>query len=187
MKVYTRKGDDGKTHLYGGSRVRKTHPRLEAYGSLDETNSWLGLLRDICEEEWLGQILLRLQSEAFVIGAHLATVKESLRSKLPAVDLQVVSAMETAIDRMDEKLPPLRAFILPGGHPYVSYAHIARTVCRRAERHIAFLVDQDEFIRMHALPFLNRLSDFLFVLSRYLAFKMGVKELEWIPRKSSSD
>ncbi len=184
MKVYTRKGDDGKTHLFGGHRVAKNHLRIEAYGMLDETNSWLGLLRDISEETWLRTLLLRIQNEAFVIGSHLATVKQALRAKLPTADAAIVQAMEEAIDRMDAEMPPLTTFILPGGHPHASYAHIARTVCRRAERATVPLIDDDPFVAEHALPFLNRLSDFLFVLARYILHQRGVKEIPWQPEKS---
>ncbi len=187
MKIYTRKGDDGKTHLLGGRRVPKTHPRIEAYGALDELNSWLGLVRDITDTEWLREVLLRLQNEAFVIGSYLAAVQPALRKKLPPPDAEAVPAMEAAIDRMEADLPPLKTFILPGGHPHVSYAHIARTVCRRAERATAPLADEDDFVAAHALPFLNRLSDFLFVLARHLAHRRGVKEIPWMPSKPPSD
>ncbi len=184
MKVYTRKGDDGKTHLFGGRRVAKNAPRIEAYGAVDETNSWLGLLRDVIEDDGLRELLLRIQQEAFVVGAHLATVKPELREKLPAPDEDIVGAMEAAIDRMDADLPPLKTFILPGGHPHASYAHIARTVCRRAERAAVPLLEDDPWVGRYALPFLNRLSDLLFVLARYLVHRRGQKEIPWQPERS---
>ena len=181
MKVYTKTGDKGTTSLVGGTRVAKNSPRLEAYGTIDELNSYLGMLRSLStielEKEFIDEILI-IQSRLFDIGACLATESEEVyKIKLSGDD---VAYLEKAIDKMSEELPPIRFFILPGGGLANSYAHLARTVCRRAERRI---IDLSETCSINELviTYINRLSDYLFVLSRYFTLKEGGEEAKWIP------
>ena len=180
MKVYTRKGDDGTTTLYGGKRIKKHHLRIEAYGTVDELNAHVGHLRDHCEEERLLEFLLEIQNDLFNIGSHLATVDPNMKKNLPKLTETLITKLEVEIDTYDELLPPMKNFVLPGGHPVVSQAHIARCVCRRAER-ISIELAEDEEIHEHVIPFLNRLSDYLFVLSRKLTHDLGVEEIPWRP------
>jgi cob(I)alamin adenosyltransferase len=180
MKIYTRKGDEGNTSLIGGTRVPKHHLRIETYGTVDELNSWIGLLRDQSIPEVHTNLLLRIQNQLFVIGSHLANDPDASGMKLPKLEDGEVSALEQAMDAMEEQLPEMRNFVLPGGHPVVSHCHIARCVCRRAERWVVHLTETapvDPFI----LKYLNRLSDYLFVLSRKLAQELGAPEIPWRP------
>lgn len=183
MKIYTRKGDEGKTSLFSGQRVAKHHIRIEAYGTVDELNAHVGMIRDqeIPQEE--REELLEMQDRLFTVGALLATDSENEKtsSKLPRLKEEDIERLEQGIDRMEEELPPMRSFVLPGGHPTVSYCHIARCVCRRAERIVEHL-NSEEGTDPLVLRYLNRASDHLFVLSRKLAKTLGAEETPWEPR-----
>lgn len=178
MKIYTKTGDKGTTSLLGGQRVAKYELRIEAYGSVDELNANLGLLRDHLSmlPEQQNQ-LISVQNALFAIGSHLAT-EGTPAFPLPELKETWSTQLEKAMDRMDESLPPLRNFVLPGGHSAVSVAHICRTVCRRAERRVAALGAESE-IPDPVLPYLNRLSDYLFVLSRFAALTLKIEETPW--------
>ncbi len=178
MKIYTRTGDDGTTSLAGGRRIPKHHVRIEAYGSVDELISWTGLLRDSVVNNQVKEILLYIQDQLMKCAAALAWDKENtnLRKILP--DPECVETIESEIDRMDAKLPALNNFILPGGHYLVSYCHIARCVCRRAERAVIRLNNSEETPEI-INRFLNRLSDYLFVLSRLLSLELDIEEIKW--------
>ncbi|MEM1215683.1 MAG: cob(I)yrinic acid a,c-diamide adenosyltransferase [Bacteroidota bacterium] len=182
MKIYTKTGDQGETGLFGGQRVRKDHARIEAYGTLDELNAFVGLLRDSVTDEEVRAQLFAVQNRLFDLGAYLATPpkdgKVALSLGVTAAD---ITTLETAMDTMDAELAPLRNFVLPGGHVVVSYAHLARTVCRRAERLCVRLQDE-VIIDALLLQYLNRLSDYFFVLGRFLAHKLGVAEVNWEKR-----
>lgn len=182
MKIYTKTGDEGKTSLLTGKRVDKFNERLHAYGTTDELNSWIGLLRDETEDKPLKELLIRIQDRLFTLGSHLANENGNDRVKLPQIEESDIERLEKAIDEMNESLSPLRSFILPGGHPKVSHCHIARTVCRRAERHVAVLRQQGEADGI-ILRYLNRLSDYLFVLSRKLSSDLNADEVPWNPSK----
>lgn len=180
MKIYTKKGDDGTTGLLGGTRVPKHHLRIEAYGTVDELNAYLGLLRDLAPHH--AELLLAVQDRLFTLGSHLAVDPEHAgKMSLPTISEEDVTVLETAMDKMEETLEPMRNFILPGGHVIVSHCHVARTICRRAERCVAALNDHQtvEPVIMH---YLNRLSDYLFVLSRRLTVETGAIEMPWKPR-----
>lgn len=189
MKVYTKTGDDGTTGLFGGTRVPKHHIRIDSYGTVDELNSWLGLIRDQKIDENHQQQLIVIQEHLFTVGAILATdpEKEILKNgeerlKITKVGISEIKFLEQAIDEMDGELPQMTHFILPGGHTTVSYCHIARTVCRRAER-IATLLYESEPFDTNVIMFLNRLSDYLFVLARKLSYNLHANEIKWIPKK----
>ena len=178
MKIYTKTGDEGKTSLLGGTRVLKNHIRIAAYGAIDELNAHLGLLRDMSETEERKETLFRIQNQLFVIAAQLAAENERARGFLPDFDEGGTAALETQIDAMETNLEPLKSFILPGGHQVVSFCHIARTVCRRAEREVISLSLEME-VNPAVVKYLNRLSDFLFVLARKYAEELGVEEVKW--------
>jgi cob(I)alamin adenosyltransferase len=181
-KVYTRTGDKGQTSLIGGTRVLKSDIRIEAYGTVDELNSFIGLLRDhIVQHEQHGT-LIKIQNELFVIGSLLAEDKEKNKMKLPELKNDAIVFLEKEIDRMDETLPPMKHFVLPGGHMAVSVAHVCRTVCRRAERRVIELSLNQSGLE-YIIQYLNRLSDYLFVLSRKLAHDLKAEEVPWIPEK----
>jgi cob(I)alamin adenosyltransferase len=189
MKIYTKTGDDGTTGLFGGTRVPKHHIRIDSYGTVDELNSWLGLIRDQDIDQNSKQQLITIQEHLFTVGAILATdpEKEILKNgkqrlKITKVGNEEINFLEVAIDEMDSQLPQMTHFILPGGHTTVSYCHIARTVCRRAER-ISTLLFENEPFDSNVLSFLNRLSDYLFVLARKLSYNLKVNEIKWIPKK----
>jgi cob(I)alamin adenosyltransferase len=191
MKIYTKTGDKGKTSLFGGTRVPKYELRIEAYGTVDELNSYIGLLRDQKIEEHTSNSLLKIQHELFTIGSMLATptAKKTLKSgkerlNIPKISLEQILFLEQEIDRMEKELTPMTHFILPGGHQTVSFCHIARCVCRRAER-LAVQLHEKEPINEHILSYLNRLSDYLFVLARKLSIDNKAKEIPWIPRKEN--
>ena len=180
MKIYTKKGDAGQTSLIGGTRVPKHHLRIESYGTIDELNSWIGLIRDQKIDDHSVRILVEIQEHLFTIGSQLAADPGKSRMKLPSITGEHVSMLEQEIDKMDADLPELTSFILPGGHPVVSYTHIARCICRRAERLVVELNEKqpgDPLI----LSFLNRLSDYLFTLARYLARQFNAAETPWLP------
>lgn len=184
MKIYTKTGDKGTTSLISGRRVSKAHQRIEAYGTVDELNAQLGMLRDQPVNQEKQKELLQIQDRLFVMGSLLADDPEKPMENLPQLYEQDVLALEQAIDRMNDQLPPMRNFILPGGHPSVSAGHIARVVCRRAERACLLLREHDEqHVAPVILQYLNRLSDYLFVLTRYMAQELEVKEVPWIPNK----
>ena len=180
MKIYTRAGDRGTTSLLGGNLVSKDHPRLEAYGTLDELNSWVGFLRDHLEDERIREDLLNIQSLIMTGSSILASEKEIIDVNLPEITEENISLLETRIDDMEAELPVLTSFILPGGHPTVSICHLARVTCRRAERYSVRFVKnsgQTEIL----VKFLNRLSDYLFVLARKIGKNCKVEEILWEP------
>ena len=181
LKIYTKTGDLGETGLFGGERLSKGDLRIETYGTIDELNAHLGLLRDGIRQEELQAEVLQVQTALFTIGSHLAVLSKE-KVTLPDLDPQWVLVMEKAIDRMDGEVPALKHFILPGGHPIVSQAHICRCVCRRAERRVVSLSQRDE-VDPYIIIFLNRLSDYLFILGRKLAVAEGVEEIPWKPQK----
>lgn len=183
MKVYTKTGDAGETSLFGGKRVFKDDLRVEAYGAIDELNAFIGLLADAADGQSDLQQFLRdaLQCRLFDLGAYLAADPEGeFKMDLP-LNIQDLETLEQAMDHMSESLPPLRNFILPGGHPTISACHICRTVCRRAERAVVRLHHHTPLHPL-AIQYLNRLSDYFFVLSRFLALEMGVEEVIWTKR-----
>lgn len=182
MKVYTKKGDQGTTGLIGGTRILKSSLRIEAYGTVDELNSHIGLLRDLAEEEELTAQLLEIQDRLFTLGSHLAADPVKSKMKLPDISSEDVGNLEKWMDKMDEELDPMRFFVLPGGHTTVSFSHIARCVCRRAERIVVDL-NQSEPIDPVIMKYLNRLSDYIFVLSRKLTKDLNADEKPWVPRK----
>lgn len=182
VKIYTKKGDDGTTGLLGGTRVAKHHARIEAYGNVDELNSWIGLLRDELNDTPHAALLLEVQDRLFTLGSHLALDPAHVgKMTLPELREDDLVRLENAIDTMDSKLPPMRNFVLPGGHPVVSHCHIARCVCRRSERSVTFLTEQSEVPGV-ILQYLNRLSDYLFVLSRMVSVEKNAPEMPWKPR-----
>lgn len=180
MKIYTKTGDNGTTSLFSGKRVSKHHIRVEAYGTVDELNAHLGLLRDLITEDDHKKKLHNIQNELFVMGSILATENPKKAAKNLTLHPQQVESLENAIDHMNESLPTMTHFIIPGGHPIISQCHIARTVCRRAERMITFLNEQEPLPPL-LLVYLNRLSDFLFVLARKLGQELKVEEIKWVP------
>lgn len=177
MKVYTKKGDKGNTSLIGGKRVPKSHMRIEAYGTLDELNSFIGLLRDSLSNSEQRDALYKIQNTLFVIGSNLASTPEA-KMEIPNLEDVEIKELENWIDEMEEVLPPLKNFILPGGDSAISSAHICRSVCRRAERACVSL-NLHETIDEHIVPYLNRLSDYFFVLSRKIAYDLKVEEVLW--------
>lgn len=182
MKIYTKTGDKGQTSLIGGRRVSKAHHRIDAYGTVDELNSWIGLVRDQPVNESRKETLKEIQDRLFTIGSELATDPEKTVSRpLPAILESDVEALEQAMDEMDIQLPELRAFVLPGGHQAVSFCHLARTVCRRAER-LTIALSEEETVDPLVIQYLNRLSDYLFVLSRTMTQELGAEEITWKPR-----
>jgi len=181
MKIYTKKGDTGTTQLIGGTRVPKHHVRIEAYGTVDELNSFIGLLRDQYIGDHHKEILVEIQDRLFTIGSSLASDPEKSKMKIPDLKEDDVLLLEKEIDSMDRNLPEMKSFVLPGGHTTVSYCHIARCVCRRAERLVTHLSEND-FVDPLVVQYLNRLSDYLFVLSRMLTKELGAVETPWKPR-----
>ncbi|WP_375585292.1 cob(I)yrinic acid a,c-diamide adenosyltransferase [Cyclobacterium xiamenense] len=182
MKIYTKTGDKGETSLLGGTRVHKSHLRIDAYGTIDELNAQMGLLRDQEVNQKRSEKLYAIQDRLFVIGASLATDPELKTFKLPALRKEDVTFLEEEIDSMETNLPALRNFIIPGGHPVVSFAHIARTVCRRAERAVVLLAESSPVDPL-ITEYVNRLSDYLFVLGRQLALELKVNEVTWRSEK----
>ena len=180
MKIYTKGGDAGTT-LWGGKRVSKADLRIDSYGTIDELNVYVGLIRDTCGIESAIPLLEEVQNVLFNFGAHLSADPEKKGLKLPALEETWAGNLELAIDSMEMDLPALTNFILPGGHPHVSYCHLGRVVCRRAER-LATALNSQEEIHPLILIYLNRLSDYLFVLSRSIAVATGAAELPWKPQ-----
>ena len=181
MKIYTRTGDDGTTGLFGGGRVSKTHPRITAYGTVDEANSTLGLALSLAvdhpDSERLQSVIGRIQAELFTLGADLATPEDS-RAKVPRITADQVALLEKDIDALEQDLPPLKQFILPGGLPAAAALHVARTVCRRAERLVVEASESEE-ISPFAAVYLNRLSDLLFVMARWTNRHDPARENTW--------
>ena len=189
MKIYTKTGDKGTTSLYGGTRVSKNHIRIESYGTVDELNSWLGLIRDQNIDTSHKNTIIGIQNNLFTIGAILATPidKEILKNgkkrlAIPKISDSHIHLLEKEMDKMNELLPPMTHFILPGGHTTVSYCHIARSTCRRAERIVVKLFKNEE-VEDKVLQYLNRLSDYLFVLARMLTKTLQAEEIKWVPEK----
>jgi cob(I)alamin adenosyltransferase len=184
MKIYTKTGDQGETGLFGGKRVKKNHARIEAYGTLDELNAYVGLLRDNVDLEDVRGLLFQIQNRLFDLGSYLATPVVEGKAPLLKLDVQGadIQELEQAMDAMNENLPALKNFILPGGHTVVSYAHLARTICRRAERRCVELATEVSLEPL-AIQYLNRLSDYFFVLARHLAQHLGAPEVSWTGRK----
>ena len=180
-KIYTKTGDKGKTALIGGTRVPKYDIRIEAYGTVDELNAYIGLIRDMDIDTHSKNILLEIQDRLFTMESSLAQDGRPLAHALPTLHPEDVELLEKEIDKMNEELPALTAFILPGGHPTVSYCHIARTVCRRAERLTIRMNEQYPTNELN-IRYLNRLSDYLFVLARKFSKDLGVSESLWKPR-----
>ncbi|MCF8372035.1 MAG: cob(I)yrinic acid a,c-diamide adenosyltransferase [Bacteroidales bacterium] len=181
MKIYTKTGDTGKTSLIGGTRVAKSHERLEAYGTLDELISWTGLLRDHDIDTQLKEALLEVQDRLMTASSLLATDSPNSYEGLPKLIVTDIEFLEREIDRMETGLPPLRSFILPGGNMAVSHCHIARTICRRAER-IVIKLSEDFDVDTLIIRYINRLSDYFFMLSRRLSFDLQADEVSWKPR-----
>lgn len=183
IKIYTKTGDKGKTSLIGGTKVPKSHIRIETYGTVDELNSYIGLLNDYITDAHSKTVLKEIQDRLFTVGSSLACDpdKEPLM-KIPDLKEDDITVLEKEIDKMNEVLPAMKNFILPGGHVAVSTAHIARCVCRRAERLCVNMQEQDTFVDPLVIKYLNRLSDYLFVLARYIAHINNVEEIAWKPR-----
>ncbi|MEZ4896908.1 MAG: cob(I)yrinic acid a,c-diamide adenosyltransferase [Saprospiraceae bacterium] len=180
IKIYTKTGDDGTTGLFGGGRLPKDHLRIEAYGTVDELNAQLGWAMDLLGSEKFMNHLETVQYELFVIGSMLAT-KPGKEIGIKVIDESSVEQLERWMDELDEQLPPLKNFILPGGHPAISACHLARCICRRAERRVVSLSHADQVDHL-IIRYLNRLSDYLFILSRAVAQQLNVAERVWKPR-----
>lgn len=182
MKIYTKTGDKGQTSLVGGTRVSKSELRIETYGTVDELNAWIGVLSDYTINESRQQFLRSIQSDLFAIGANLATEPQKEIAKIPQISSSIIENIERQIDFEDSRLQPMTHFILPSGHKEVSFAHVARTVSRRAERCVVRL-NEEEPVNILIIQYLNRLSDYLFILCRAMARDLGVEEVKWIPNK----
>lgn len=180
-KIYTKTGDTGETSLIGGVRVSKSHIRIESYGTVDELNSYLGLIKDQIETKELSEIIYEVQDRLFTIGSVLASDPEKSNMKIPDLHQKDVIFLENAIDKMNEVLPELKSFVLPGGNTLASHCHVARCICRRAER-LVVLLAQNAPVPELIISYLNRLSDYLFVLARYIVFKNKGIEVPWRPR-----
>lgn len=181
MKIYTKKGDKGKTGLIGGTRVSKNSIRIDSYGTIDELNSSIGVVRDCQIDLKYKNQLIEIQDRLFTIGSILASDPKKSTVKIPALLENDVNQLEKWMDEMDLKLEPMKFFVLPGGHLTVSFTHVARCVCRRAERIIVELKDKEPVSDI-VLIYINRLSDYLFVLSRTLSQELKIKEQPWHPR-----
>lgn len=183
FKIYTKTGDKGKTSLIGGTKVSKSHPRIDSYGAVDELNSHVGLISDLIADDAGKTILGEIQDRLFTIGSLLACDPGKETSlKLPGLGEEDVKLLESEIDRMNESLEEMKSFILPVGHVSVSSIHIARCVCRRAERACVFLQEQQQELDRLIIIYLNRLSDYLFILARYTAHLLGISDVPWKPR-----
>jgi cob(I)alamin adenosyltransferase len=183
MKIYTKAGDQGKTSLIGGTRVPKSHIRIETYGTVDELNSFIGLLNDLVVDAKINADLKEIQDRLFTVGSSLACDPEKESAlKIPDLKEEDIVGLELAMDAMNEVLAPMKSFIIPGGHQAISTAHIARCVCRRAERWCVNMQEEDLFVEILVIKYLNRLSDYLFTLARYIGHLNGVADLPWKPR-----
>jgi len=181
MKIYTKTGDNGTTALFGGKRVSKADLRIDTYGTVDELNSYIGLLRDQPTNFPRKNVLVEIQDRLFTIGSILATEPGNTKVKVPSLSEGDVTVLEKEIDAMEAQLPPMKNFILPGGRESVSFCHIARTVCRRTER-LVIALDAQEKVDPVIVQYLNRLSDYLFVLSRKMTAELLAEEIPWKPR-----
>jgi cob(I)alamin adenosyltransferase len=183
LKIYTKAGDLGKTSLIGGTKVPKSHIRIESYGTIDELNSFIGLVSDQINDAHIKTILKEIQDRLFTIGSSLACdpEKETIL-KIPDLKESDINLLEREIDHMNDALPAMKNFILPGGHAAVSTAHVARCVCRRAERICVNMLENEMFVELLVIKYLNRLSDYLFVLARYVAHLLNVAEIPWKAR-----
>jgi cob(I)alamin adenosyltransferase len=183
LKIYTKTGDTGKTSLIGGTKVPKNDIRIDAYGTVDELNSYIGLVSDHYREQNTTDVLREVQDRLFTIGSSLACDGEKEpKLKIPDLVETDISFLEKKIDLMNEGLPEMKSFILPGGHVAASTAHVARCVCRRAERLCVNMQQHDVFLDPLVIKYLNRLSDYLFVLARYISHELQVPEIPWRPR-----
>ena len=180
-KIYTKTGDKGTTSLVGGTRLDKDHIKIEAYGSVDELNAWMGVIADYEENSSRKHILKEIQDRLFTIGAELASEPEYQKKDLPILFDSDITLLEKQMDEMNDTMPPIRHFVLPGGHQAVSFTHVARTVCRRAERKVISL-SKIEDTNSKIVIYLNRLSDYLFVLSRKISHELKIEEVKWTPR-----
>ena len=181
MKIYTKTGDQGLTSLIGGTRVKKSHLRIESYGTVDELNAYIGLLGDQPVNLSRRDLIKEIQDRLFTIGASLASDPDKSNMKIPDLHEEDIMLLEKEMDLMQDQVPPLRAFVLPGGHQSVSFCHVARCVCRRAER-LVIALSEESFVAELVIKYLNRLSDYLFVLSRKMTQELGVEEITWKPR-----
>jgi cob(I)alamin adenosyltransferase len=182
-KIYTKTGDKGTTSLIGGTKVPKSHLRIEAYGTVDELNSYIGLCNDLLTDPQSKTILREVQDRLFTLGSSLACDPDKEpKMKIPDLEEKDVALLEKEIDTMNETLPPMKSFILPGGHVIVSHIHVARCICRRAERCCVRLEMEKEEVELIVIKYLNRLSDYLFVLARFTALQLKAGEIPWKPR-----
>jgi len=182
-KIYTKTGDKGTTSLIGGTKVPKSHLRIEAYGTVDELNSYIGLCKDLLTDTQSKSTLQEIQDRLFTIGSSLACDPEKEpKMKIPDLKEADISLLEKEIDRMNETLPAMKSFILPGGHATVSHLHIARCICRRAERCCVRLEMEKEEVESIIIKYLNRLSDYLFILARFASHQLKAEEIPWRPR-----
>lgn len=183
MKIYTKTGDKGTTSLIGGTKVSKSHLRIETYGTVDELNSWIGLVADQLKHKHSKKMLKEIQDRLFTIGSSLACDPEKeTKMKIPDLLETDIELLEKEIDKMNAKMPEMRSFILPGGHVAVSSTHIARCVCRRCERLCVSLQEQNMFVDPLVIKYINRLSDYLFVMARFIGHRLKAKEIPWKPR-----
>lgn len=181
MKIYTKTGDQGTTALFGGKRVSKADHRIDTYGTIDELNSYVGLLRDQEVNQKRKEALVEIQDRLFTIGSILATEPGNAKVKIPSLNESDIQFLEKEIDMMDATLPPMKFFVLPGGHASVSFGHVTRTVCRRAER-LVIALDATEKVEPLVIQYLNRLSDYLFMLCRKMTAELNAEETPWRPR-----
>ena len=191
MKIYTRRGDSGETTLFGGEAVRKTDTRVAAYGTIDELNAVLGVVLALDPNDLLGTAgLADVQRDLFVIGARLAASRPERalrRGTIPDLDPGRTESLEAWIDRLDSELPDLDAFILPGGSRVAAQLHVARTICRRAERSVTALLDEQPALSGVILPFINRLSDLLFAMARWANEGSNVQDVRWLPGRDTGE
>lgn len=181
FRIYTKTGDKGETSLIGGVRVPKYHLRIESYGTVDELNSYLGLIADTNKSAEMNKVLHEIQDRLFTIGSVLASDPEKSKMKIPDVHESDIEFLESHIDKMDDQLPQLKSFILPGGNIVASHCHVARCICRRAERLVVHLSSETEVPDV-IIRYLNRLSDYLFTLARFVVHEAGDNEIPWKPR-----
>lgn len=181
MKIYTKTGDRGQTSLIGGKRVSKSHIRIEAYGTLDELLSYIGLLRDLVKTSEDKEFLFAIQDRLMICSAILAADCDDCQQRIPEILESDIKELEVEIDKMESNLEPMKCFVLPGGHPAVSHCHIARTICRRSER-VVITLAENNFVPDKVLQYINRLSDYLFVLSRKLSKDFNIVEIPWTAR-----
>jgi cob(I)alamin adenosyltransferase len=183
MKIYTKTGDAGKTSLIGGTKVLKSNPRIEAYGTIDELNSYIGLVSDFCNDEHAKNILKEIQDRLFTIGSELACDPDkNINMNIPDLHESDIQLLEKEMDEMDKELPVMKNFILPGGSPSVSFMHVARCVCRRAERCCVNLMENGGLVNPLIIKYINRLSDYLFMLARFTGLKNNTPEIIWKAR-----